>query len=40
MWIGFVISKEKMEWDKIEIYAKRIQKLEKELGIEIIDFSD
>jgi hypothetical protein len=28
-WIGFVIAKEKMEWDKIEIYAKRIQKLEK-----------
>ena len=25
-WIGFVIAKEKMEWDKIEIYARRINK--------------
>ena len=39
-WIGFVIAKEKMELDKIEIYAKRIQHLEKDLGIEITDFSD
>lgn len=39
-WIGFVIAKEKWESDKIEIYAKRIQQLEKELGIEITDFSD
>jgi hypothetical protein len=39
-WLGFVIAKEKMEWDKIEIYAKRIQHLEKDLGIEITDFSD
>ncbi len=39
-WIGFVIAKEKMEWDKIEIHIKRIQKLEKELGIEVTDFSD
>jgi hypothetical protein len=39
-WIGFVIAKEKMEWDKIEIYAKRIQHHEKDLGIEITDFSD
>ena len=39
-WIGFVIAKDKLEMDKIEIYAKRIQHLEKELGIEITDFSD
>ena len=26
-WVGFVIAKEKLEWDKIEIYAKRIQNL-------------
>jgi hypothetical protein len=39
-WIGFVIAKQKMEWDKIEVYAKRIQRLEKDLGIEITDFSD
>jgi hypothetical protein len=39
-WIGFIIAKEKWELDKIEIYAKRIQHLEKDLGIEITDFSD
>jgi hypothetical protein len=31
-WIGFIIAKEKWEWDKIEIYAKRIQHLEKRSG--------
>ena len=31
-WIGFIIVKEKLEWDKIEIYAKRIQHLEKRSG--------
>ncbi|MGE5634332.1 MAG: hypothetical protein ACM3VV_03815 [Deltaproteobacteria bacterium] len=35
-----VIAKEKWEWDKLEIYAKRIRKLENELGIEVTDFSD
>ena len=30
-WIGFVIDKDKLEMDKIEIYAKRIQHLEKTL---------
>lgn len=39
-WVGFVIAKEKMEWDKIDLYAKRIQNLEGELGIEVTDFSD
>ena len=39
-WLGFVIAKEKWEWDKIDLYAGRIQQLEKELGIEITDFSD
>ncbi|MCJ7637684.1 MAG: hypothetical protein MUO21_09375 [Nitrososphaeraceae archaeon] len=39
-WLGFVIAKEKLEWDKIEIYAKRIKKLERELGIEVTDFSE
>jgi hypothetical protein len=29
-WVGFVIAKEKMEWDKIDLYAKRIQNLERE----------
>ena len=37
-WVGFVIAKEKMEWDKIYLYAKRIQNLERELGIEVTDF--
>ena len=39
-WVGFVIAKEKMEGDKIDLYAKRIQNLERELGIEVTDFSD
>ena len=39
-WIGFIVAKEKWEWDKIELYAERIQKLEKELSIEVTDFSD
>jgi hypothetical protein len=33
-WLGFVIAKEKMELDKIDLYAKRIQNIEKDLGIE------
>ena len=39
-WIGFIIAKEKLEWEKIDLYAKRIHKLEKELGIELTDFSN
>ncbi len=40
-WLGFVIAKEKHEWDKKQIlYAIRIRKLEKELGISQTDFSD
>ena len=39
-WIGFIIAKEKWELDKVQIYAKRIQHLEKDPGIEITDFSD
>jgi hypothetical protein len=39
-WLGYVIAKEHGEWDKLDLYAKRIQKLEKELEIEITDFSD
>ena len=33
-------TKEKWEWDKIEIYASTIKKLERDLGIEITDFSN
>jgi len=39
-WIGFVIAKEKNEWDKIEIYARRINKWQRELGIQQTDFSN
>ena len=39
-WLGFVIAKDKEEWDKIDLYATRIMNLEEELGIEITDFSD
>lgn len=39
-WLGFVIAKKKLEWDKIDLYATRIQNLERELEIEITDFSD
>jgi hypothetical protein len=39
-WLGFKIAKEKEEWDKIDLYAKRIQSIEKDLGKEITDFSD
>ena len=39
-WLGFVIAIKKLEWDKIDLYAKRIQNLQRELGIEVSDFSD
>lgn len=39
-WIGFVIAKEKNEWDKIEIYARRINKWQRELRIQQTDFSN
>ena len=37
---GSQSPKIKHEDDKLEIYAKRIQKLERQLGIEITDFSN
>ena len=40
-WLGFVIAKEHGEWDKLEMYARRIQKLERQLGKEVLtDFSN
>ena len=39
-WLGFTIAKNKNEDDKIEMYARRIQKLEKQLGRTITDFSN
>ena len=39
-WLGFTIAKNKHEDDKIVMYARRIQKLEKQLGRDITDFSN
>ena len=39
-WLGFVIAKEKEEWDKLDMYARRIQKLERQLGMTLTDFSN
>ena len=39
-WIGYIIAKNKCELDKQVMYAERIQKLEKELEIDITDFSN
>ena len=39
-WLGFTIAKVKNEDDKIEMYARRIQKLEKQLGRAVTDFSN
>ena len=39
-WLGFTIAKVKNEADKIEIFARRIQKLEKQLGRDVTDSSN
>jgi hypothetical protein len=39
-WLGFTIAKVKNEYDKIKIYVRRIQKLEKHLGRAVTDFSN
>ena len=39
-WLGFVIAKDKEEWDKLDMYARRIQKYERQLGREVTDFSN
>ena len=39
-WLGFTIVKAKNKDDKIKIYARRIQKLEKQLGRAVTDFSN
>lgn len=39
-WIGFNIAKHNDEFDKLEHYAKVIQKLQRELGIKVTDFSN
>jgi len=38
--IGFIIAKKKFEWYKIDLYTRRIQKLEKELETEIRFFGE
>ena len=37
---AFTIAKSKNEDDKLEMYARRIQKLEKQLGRDVTDFSN
>ena len=39
-WLGFTIAKNKHEDDKLVMYARRIQKLEKQLGRDVTDFSN
>ena len=39
-WLGFVIAKDKEEWDKLDMYARRIQKYERQLGRQVTDFSN
>ena len=39
-WLRFTIAKNKHEDDKLVIYARRIQKLEKQLGRDVTDFSN
>ena len=39
-WLGFTIAKNKQEEDRIKIYARRIQKLERQLGRTITDFTN
>ena len=36
--VGYMIAINKWEFDKEIMYAKRIQKLQKELGLEVSDF--
>jgi hypothetical protein len=37
-WVGYWIAQDKGEWDREEYYAKVIQKLQKELGLEVSEF--
>ena len=39
-WKGYVIAKNKDEFDRMEYYASVIQKLQKELGLRISSFPD
>ena len=37
-WVGYMIAISKGEWDKEEYYAKIIQKLQRQLGLEVSKF--
>ena len=37
-WVGYCIARDKLEPDKEIYYAKVIQKLQKELGLEVSEF--
>ncbi len=39
-WKGYVIAKNKDEYDKMELYARRIQELQHDLGLPISSFDD
>jgi len=39
-WKGYVIAKNKYEYDKIEYYAAVIEKLQNELGLRVCSFPD
>jgi hypothetical protein len=38
VWKGYTIAKNKDEYDKMELYARRIQELQQHLGLEISSF--
>lgn len=39
-WKGYVIAKNKCEFERVEYYANAIQKLQKELGLTVSSFPD
>jgi hypothetical protein len=39
-WKGYVIAKNKYEYDRMDYYANVIQKLQKELGLTVSSFPD
>ena len=39
-WKGYVIAKNKDEYDKMELYARRIQECQHDLGLEISSFDN
>jgi len=38
VWKGYTIAKNKDEYDKMELYARRIQELQHDLGLEVSSF--